>query len=144
MNHVQWPDIVANLRVDQAWGSAQIMGAVHRGRLPATTEQPLTRLHSINGGHPNDKIGFAVGAGIKINFPMIGPGDYFQAQVNYTQGASALRRPHPGAARLAPGIFGAGRDELGVGFFADGVYCGSNATGGRHGAPARPVPQAST
>ena len=23
------PDIVANLRVDQAWGSAQIMGAVH-------------------------------------------------------------------------------------------------------------------
>src|SRR5450759_1749550 len=25
----QWPDIVANLRVDQAWGSAQLMGAIH-------------------------------------------------------------------------------------------------------------------
>ena len=25
----QAPDIVANLRVDQAWGSAQIMGALH-------------------------------------------------------------------------------------------------------------------
>src|SRR4029079_11715258 len=27
---VQWPDIVANLRVDQAWGAAQIMGAIHQ------------------------------------------------------------------------------------------------------------------
>ncbi len=26
----QVPDIVANLRVDQAWGSAQIMGALHQ------------------------------------------------------------------------------------------------------------------
>ena len=26
----QAPDIVANLRVDQAWGSAQIMGALHQ------------------------------------------------------------------------------------------------------------------
>src|SRR5665647_54685 len=25
----RWPDVVANLRVDQAWGSAQIMGAIH-------------------------------------------------------------------------------------------------------------------
>ena len=25
----QWPDVVANFRVDQAWGSAQIMGAIH-------------------------------------------------------------------------------------------------------------------
>ena len=25
----QAPDVVANLRVDQAWGSAQIMGALH-------------------------------------------------------------------------------------------------------------------
>ena len=25
----QWPDVVGNLRVDQAWGSAQIMGAIH-------------------------------------------------------------------------------------------------------------------
>ncbi len=25
----KWPDIVANMRVDRPWGSAQIMGAVH-------------------------------------------------------------------------------------------------------------------
>ncbi len=33
-------------------------------------------------------MGFAVGGGIKLNAPMIGPGDYFQAEVDYTEGAS--------------------------------------------------------
>ena len=35
--------------------------------------------------HPDDELGFAVGAGIKLNAPMIGQGDFLQAQVNYTQ-----------------------------------------------------------
>ena len=39
-------------------------------------------------GHPSDKLGFAVGFGLKLNAPMIGKGDYFQAEVDYTQGAS--------------------------------------------------------
>ena len=42
---------------------------------------------SLASGHPNDKWGFAIGAGLKLNAPMIGQGDYLQAQVNYTQGA---------------------------------------------------------
>ena len=36
---------------------------------------------------PTTNLGFAIGAGIKLNAPMIGQGDYLQAQVNYTQGA---------------------------------------------------------
>ena len=32
--------------------------------------------------------GWAIGAGIKLNAPMIGKGDYFQTQVNYTEGAT--------------------------------------------------------
>ena len=78
----QAPDIVGNLRVDQAWGSAQIMAAGHE--VNATyyngNSDPTT-------GHPDDKWGFVVGAGLKLNAPMIGQGDYFQAQVNYTEGA---------------------------------------------------------
>ncbi len=77
------PDIVANLRVDQAWGSAQIMGALHQVNTTYygnTLADPAT-------GHPDDKLGWVVGAGIKLNAPMIGQGDYLQAQVNYTQGA---------------------------------------------------------
>ena len=33
------------------------------------------------------KLGWVVGAGFKLNAPMIGQGDYLQTQVNYTQGA---------------------------------------------------------
>ena len=38
-------------------------------------------------GHPSDQWGYAVGGGLRLNFPMIAQGDYFQSQVNYTQGA---------------------------------------------------------
>ncbi len=82
-------DIVGNIRLDQAWGGAQIMGALHQdnatyystaaGVAPDTTP-PLA--------HPGDKWGFAAGAGLRLNFPMIGQGDYFQTQVNYTEGAT--------------------------------------------------------
>jgi hypothetical protein len=121
---VVYPDIVANLRVDQAWGSAQIMGALHDNSA-GYYGSSLTGAQ--NNGHPDSNIGFAVGAGIKINFPMIGPGDYFQAQVNYTEGASRYAALTP-AGTASPGIFSGGT-ELGVGWFADGVFCG-NATGG--------------
>jgi len=77
---MQWPDIVANFRVDQAWGSAQIMGAIHD---VAATYYGASDV----SGHPSDTIGWAVGAGIKLLAPMIGPGDYLQAQVNFSEGA---------------------------------------------------------
>ncbi|MFZ3310227.1 MAG: porin [Xanthobacteraceae bacterium] len=80
----QAPDIVANLRLDQTWGSAQVMGALHE----------LNALYYDNAvasgdglGHPSDDWGFVVGAGLRLNFPMIAQGDYFQGEVNYTQGA---------------------------------------------------------
>ena len=79
--NIQWPDVVANLRIDQSWGSAQIMGAVHDASglyYGATTAT----------GHPSNAVGWALGAGIKLLAPMIGPGDYFQAEVNYAEGAS--------------------------------------------------------
>ena len=81
----QAPDIVGNLRVDQAWGSAQIMGALHQVNASYYTTSVGALLPA--NGHPDDKLGFVVGAGIKLNAPMIGQGDYLQAQVNYTQGA---------------------------------------------------------
>jgi Porin subfamily len=82
----QAPDVVANLRVDQAWGSAQIMGALHQ--VNATYYSGTgTSTGSLVSGHPDDKLGWVIGAGIKLNAPSIGMGDYFQAQVNYTEGA---------------------------------------------------------
>jgi len=78
----QVPDLVANARVDQTWGSAQIMGALHQvNSLYFNGFGPQT-------GHPGDKWGFAVGGGVKINTPAVAPNDFFQGQVNYAQGAS--------------------------------------------------------
>ena len=54
---------------------------------PASGQLSITPRLGPAQGHPDDKLGFVVGAGIKLNAPMIGQGDYFQAQVNYTQGA---------------------------------------------------------
>ena len=91
----QAPDIVANLRVDQAWGSAQIMGALHD--INATYySDTLNALSTSNtpgvtygtaDGHPGDQWGFAIGAGLKVLFPTVAQGDYFQSQFNYSEGA---------------------------------------------------------
>jgi hypothetical protein len=133
MGAVKWPDVVANLRIDQAWGSAQIMGAIHNvaGGYYGNTLTNVTQ-----NGHPADEIGFAVGAGIKINFPMIGPGDYFQAQVNYTEGAPRYAALTPSGAAGAA-IFGnAGLVQtVGVGFFTEAIYCGATNLAAGVGCP---------
>ena len=77
---IQSPDIVGNIRLDQTWGSAQIMGVAHEvnGQYYDTT--PAT-------GHPGDEWGWVAAGGLRLNFPMIAQGDYFQGEVNYTHGA---------------------------------------------------------
>jgi len=77
----QWPDIVGNLHVDQSWGSAQVMGAIHQVHynywVPGTT----------TSGSPGDDIGYALGAGIKLNLPGLGKGDFLITQFAYAKGA---------------------------------------------------------
>jgi hypothetical protein len=75
----QVPDIVANLRIDQAWGSAQIMGAYHQLELNST---------GTAAGVEKEDSGWAFGAGLRLNAPMLGQGDYVQAQFTYAEGAA--------------------------------------------------------
>ena len=75
----QVPDIVGNLRIDQTWGSAQVMGAYHQ--LDANSTGSAVGLEA-NGS------GWAFGGGAKFNLPMIGRGDYVQAQVSVSEGAT--------------------------------------------------------
>ena len=108
--NIQWPDVVANARLDQTWGSAQIMGAVHDASglyYGATTAT----------GHPSNAVGWAVGTGIKLNAPMIGAGDYLQAEVNYSEGASGYVVAG-GQARWDKW----GGSDYGFGAVTDGVY----------------------
>jgi hypothetical protein len=76
----RWPDVVGNLRIDQAWGSAQVMGAIHN--VNAGYYAP-----TVSDAHASDEVGWAVGAGIKLNLPMIGAKDYVIAQVTWAKGA---------------------------------------------------------
>ena len=55
---------------------------------PSMLVPRTTAVHCSATGHPSDADGWAVGAGLKLNAPMIGQGDYFQTQVNYTEGAT--------------------------------------------------------
>ncbi len=76
-------DLVGNVRVDQAWGSAQIMGALHQVRTFA--------------GIADDKWGYALGAGVTFNLPMISKGDTFSAQATWSEGALAYAGAGVGA-----------------------------------------------
>ena len=112
-----YPDLVANLRIDQAWGSAQVMGALHG-------VQGLYYTGVEGSGGPSTEIGWALGAGIKLNAPMIGKGDYFQAQFTYASGASryTAMTANPISQNAYEG------NSYGFGFISDGVYGGLGAT----------------
>ena len=68
----QAPDVVGNLRLDQAWGGVQVMGALH-GEVNSSQLQQNTAgewLRRIpTGGHPADQGGWAAGLGVKLNLP---------------------------------------------------------------------------
>ena len=108
------PDFVGNLRVDQAWGNAQVMGAVH--------DASATYYDIALAGHPSNAFGYAIGAGIRVNAPMLGAGDYVQAQFNWTKGAIGYAAGTSNLSKTNGGTSG-------FGLMTDGVYsatAGSN------------------
>ena len=115
----QAPDLVANLRVDQAWGSAQVMGAIHQ-----VNSTYYSGAAAVSSGHPDDDVGFAIGAGLRLNAPMISQGDYLQAQINYTQGALRyiFQTPNSSYGKVEG-------SELGFGVLSDAVYGGTLVAG---------------
>jgi hypothetical protein len=77
----EFPDGVANIRIDQGWGSAQIMGVIHG-------------IHDEDdGGDEAEEFGFAVGAGATIGIP---GGWEASAQGGYAEGAIGYLTNDPG------------------------------------------------
>ena len=62
-------------------------GALPRSWVVFMTRPPYYGATTATGG-PATRPAIFGGAGVKINMPMIGPGDYFSAQFNYTVGAT--------------------------------------------------------
>jgi len=72
----QAPNIVANVRVDQAWGSAQVMAAAQQTRF---------QIQAAPANHTD--WGYAVGAGIELKLPMLGAGDTIKVVGVWSEGA---------------------------------------------------------
>ncbi|MCE1237167.1 MAG: porin [Hyphomicrobiales bacterium] len=79
---VKMPDLVANVNIAQAWGSAQLMAALHQNYSAIA-----------KGGVDSDKMGYAIGAGVKINLPMLGASDQLAIQAAYGKGAVSYVSP---------------------------------------------------
>jgi len=117
------PDVIGALRVDQAWGSAQLMGALHDAS-GAYYGSTLTGDQQF--GHPSNQFGWAVGGALLVNLPGFGATsnvnsqpnvDQLKVQAAYGKGAIAYTTNGIGAVAL----YGNGQ-TIGAGWLTDGVY----------------------
>jgi hypothetical protein len=125
------PDIVGNIRVDQAWGSAQIMGALHEvgGRYyaynsnmascPNGGSTAANLANTTMCGAPDDKWGWAVGAGLTLKMPW-NANDTLSGMISYAKGASRYVADGNGNNYLH-------KQGVALGAFNDAVY--GNPTG---------------
>jgi Porin subfamily len=124
----QAPDIVGNIRIDQAWGLFQVSAAAHEvnasynilaaGALP-------TALSEISG-HPDDKWGGSVMAALQIKNIPTGAGDDIKIDASYAKGDTknviSTSATSPNFAMFGgtnrPGAY----QSIGFGATTDGVY----------------------
>ena len=108
-NGIRMPDVVANLRVDQAWGFAGVSGVIHE----ASGAYYLTP-DLVNNGHPADKLGWAVAVGGKLN---LAGGDMVGANACYSEGALGF------CAGIGSGLqIYNSSSSVGVGWLPDGIF----------------------
>ncbi len=122
------PDIVGNIRVDQAWGLFQLSGALHEvnasyNTLTAATAAP-TALSMISG-HPASKWGGSVMAALQVKNLPTGAGDDIKIDASYavgdTKNVISTSGASPSFAMFGQG--GAGTfGSLGFGATTDAVY----------------------
>jgi hypothetical protein len=108
----QAPDVVGNLRIEQAWGYAQVSAALHNasGGYYGTVNSTLN-------GHPSDKYGFAVTGGFTLNDILGFKDDQFGIQACYAEGATGYCTRAIGAWQM----YSTG-NNAGFAWTTDGVY----------------------
>jgi hypothetical protein len=108
----QAPDVVGELRIDQAWGYAEVSAALHdaSGGYYGVANSTLN-------GHPGDKWGWAVSGGFTLNDILGFKGDQFGLQAVYSQGAAGYATRATGAWQM----YNSG-NNAGFGWVTDGVY----------------------
>jgi hypothetical protein len=121
------PDIVGNIRVDQAWGLFQLSGAAHLVNASYNVLAPgtafPTNLSEISG-HPTDKWGGSVMAALNLKNLPTGTGDDLKIDVSWAKGDTknviATASTSPNFAMFS----GSNRAYQSIGFGAttDGVW----------------------
>jgi hypothetical protein len=144
-----WPDVVANIRVDQAWGGLMLAGTITNNHVAYNcgggTGTGVVGCSEV-AGHPSDKIGYAFTGAMKINVPW-GPGDAFYIGGSWGKGAT-----HYGLSSLTNGSAAAvyrDRGQAGFGNYAsmqfayvwDTVYSSTTRVDPRTGVLIGPVGQ---
>src|SRR5262245_12366311 len=143
---VRAPDVVGNIRVDQAWGLFQISGALHEvsgsynilntataaaGGVSVAAASPNT-LSEISG-HPDTKWGGSVMAALQIKNIPTGPGDDFKIDASYAWGDTKNIISTSSASPSFVMLGGTGRpgayQSIGFGATSDAVYLPVGAGG---------------
>jgi hypothetical protein len=109
------PDVVGQIRVDQAWGLFQASVAAHNNN-PAYYAPGLQ-----TSGGPGDKWGWAGQLGLQIKNIPTGPGDTINVSGVYTNGASGYNFQELAGPATAATIY-SGVTGVGFGFAPDSVY----------------------
>ena len=136
---VHAPEVVGNIRVDQAWGLFQISGAAHEvnGSYNTLNTAPVlagatglagaapTSLSEISG-HPGTKWGGAVMAALNLKNLPTGPGDDIKVDASYAKGATkyviATSGTSPSFAMFGGSSNPVAYQSIGFGATTDGVY----------------------
>jgi hypothetical protein len=141
---LQAPDVVGNIRVDQAWGLFQISAAAHdvnaSYNVLNTTAAPAgatglagaapTALSEISG-HPDSKWGGSVMAALNIKNIPTGPGDDIKIDASWAKGdtKNVISTSSTSPSFTMFGSSGRGYQSIGFGATTDAVYLPAFAGG---------------
>jgi hypothetical protein len=121
------PDIVGNLRLDQAWGSLHFAAAAHEVHGTYYTATDSTT------GHPGATYGYAFTGAFELKNLPTGAGDSLKAEAGFGHGAAKYvfggTIDTVGAGRFAASSSTTGGTMV-MGYVLDGVYSGLNAATG--------------
>ncbi|MDR6658466.1 hypothetical protein J2W51_001008 [Tardiphaga robiniae] len=118
-NHI--PEIVGNIRLDQAWGTLHFAAAMHAAT-PGFYATAAGGAGNESLGHADDKYGFAVTGAVEFKNLPTGAGDSLKLEATYAKGAAKYvfggTTDTIGGGRYAK-VDGS---TLGFGYVLDGVY----------------------
>jgi hypothetical protein len=121
------PDIVGNIRIDQAWGLFQLSGALHQVNASYNTLNANGTPNNLSAisGHPASKWGGSVMAAVQIRNLPTGPGDDIKFDASYavgdTKNVISTSGASPSFAMFGTGGAGA-FNSFAMGATSDAVY----------------------